>query len=62
MPLLEASGNRHSLGICMNQMGDILSSEGKDSEAEYYYREAAKIFFDQRDIYNEQERRSLQRR
>lgn len=57
MPLLEASGNRHSLGICMNQTGDILSLEGKDSEAEYYYREAAKIFFGQRDMYNEQHAR-----
>ena len=57
MPLLEASGNRHSLGICMNQAGDILASEGQDSRAEYYYREAAKIFFDQRDKYNERHAR-----
>ena len=53
MPLLEASGNKHSLGICMNQMGDILASRGKDSEAAEYYREAAALFFSQGDMYNE---------
>lgn len=57
MPLLEKAGNRHSLGICQNQMGDILFSEGKESEAESYYREAAKIFFSQHDMYNEQHAR-----
>ena len=53
MPLLEAAGNKHSLGICMNQMGDILASRGKDSEAAEYYREAAALFFSQGDMYNE---------
>lgn len=53
MPLLEAAGNKHSLGICMNQMGDILASKGKDSEAAEYYREAAALFFSQGDMYNE---------
>ena len=53
MPLLEAAGNKHSLGICMNQMGDILASKGKDFEAAEYYREAAALFFSQGDMYNE---------
>ena len=57
MPLLEKAGNTHSLGICMNQMGDILTSKGKPKEASDYYRKAAKIFFDQRDMYNEQHSR-----
>jgi AraC-like DNA-binding protein len=37
----------------MNQMGDILASKGKDSEAAEYYREAAALFFSQGDMYNE---------
>lgn len=53
IPLLRASGNLHSLGICMNQMGDILASEGKDSASAEYYREAAGIFMTQSDKYNE---------
>ncbi len=53
MPLLQASDNKHSLGICMNQMGDILASKGMDSEAADYYREAAALFFAQGDMYNE---------
>lgn len=57
MPLLEASGNRHSLGICLNQMGDILSAEGEDDEAAGYYRRAAELFFAQRDMYNERHAR-----
>ena len=53
IPLLRASGNLHSLGICMNQMGDILASEGKDSASAEYYCEAAGIFMTQSDKYNE---------
>ncbi|MCR4665346.1 MAG: tetratricopeptide repeat protein [Paludibacteraceae bacterium] len=53
MPLLEAAGNKHSLGICMNQMGDIHAAQNKDEEALEYYREAAALFFTQEDMYNE---------
>ena len=53
MPLLEKAGNTHSLGICQNQMGDILLAQGDDKEAAEYYREAAALFFIQGDLYNE---------
>ena len=53
MPLLQESGNLHSYGICMNQMGDILANEGKTEEATDYYREAAGIFLRQKDMRNE---------
>ena len=53
MPLLETSGQRHSLGICLNQMGDILSAEEKNPEAAEVYRRAVEIFLAQGDIYNE---------
>ena len=53
MPLLYKSGKLHSWGICRNQMGDILASEGKDEEAAVCYREAAALFLKQGDKYNE---------
>lgn len=53
MPLLYKSGNLHSWGICQNQKGDILASEGKDAEAAVCYREAAALFLKQGDKYNE---------
>lgn len=53
IPLLQQSGNLHSWGICQNQMGDILASEGKDDEAANCYLEAAKLFLKQGDKYNE---------
>ena len=53
IPLLLGSGNLHSWGICQNQMGDILASEGKNDEAAMYYREAAMLFLKQGDGYNE---------
>ena len=53
MPLLLGSGNLHSWGICQNQMGDILASEDENDEAAKYYTEAAKLFMEQGDKYNE---------
>ena len=53
IPLLLRSGNLHSWGICQNQMGDILASEGKDEEAADCYLEAAMLFLKQGDKYNE---------
>ena len=53
IPLLRNSGNVHSYGICLNQMGDILAAEGKDTEAADYYRQAAGLFLKQGDMYNE---------
>ena len=53
MPLLQRCGNIHSWGICQNQMGDILMSEGDNEQAAKYYREAAALFLTQADMYNE---------
>lgn len=53
MPLLYQSGNIHSWAICQNQMGDILASEGNETEAAEHYREAAAVFLKQGDKYNE---------
>ena len=53
IPLLRKSNNLHSYGICLNQMGDILATEGKDTEAADYYRQAAGLFLKQGDMYNE---------
>lgn len=53
MPLLYQSGNLHSWAICQNQMGDILASEGNETEAAEHYREAAAVFLKQGDKYNE---------
>ena len=53
IPLLRKSNNLHSYGICLNQMGDILATEGKDTEAVDYYRQAAGLFLKQGDMYNE---------
>lgn len=53
MPVLEASGNMHSLGIAYNQMGDLLYVQGRNQEAADYYYKALDIFTAQHDIYNE---------
>ena len=53
IPLLHRSGNHHSWGICQNQLGDILASEGKNQEAAVRYLAAAKLFLSQGDKYNE---------
>ena len=53
IPLLHSSGNLHSWGICQNQMGDILASEGKNDEAAACYLDAAMLFLKQGDMYNE---------
>ena len=52
IPLLLHSGNHHSWGICQNQLGDILASEGKNREAAARYTAAAKLFLSQGDKYN----------
>ena len=53
IPMLLRSGNLHSWGICQNQLGDILASEGKDEKAAECYLEAAMLFLKQGDKYNE---------
>ena len=53
IPLLLASGNLHSWGICQNQMGDILASKEENDKAAECYMEAAMLFLRQGDMYNE---------
>ena len=53
IPGLRQSGNRHSLGIACNQMGQLMHQQHNDSAAVRYYNEALSIFLDQKDIYNE---------
>lgn len=53
IPLLYSSGNLHSWGICKNQLGDILASEGLNDEAAACYLDAAMLFLKQGDMYNE---------
>ena len=53
IPGLRASGNSHSLGIALNQMGLLQHGEGNDSAAVRYLGEALEIFTRQHDLYNE---------
>ena len=53
IPGLRESGNRHSLGIACNQMGQLMHQQGNDSAAVRYYGEALDIFLGQKDLYNE---------
>ena len=53
IPVLEQSGNTHSLGIAYNYMGLSAFGEGHDSVAAEYYRKALSIFVDQHDLINE---------
>lgn len=53
MPQLRANGNVQSLGIACNQMGGVLLAEKDYIGAEKYYREAAAIFVQLKDYYNE---------
>ena len=53
IPGLRESGNRHSLGIACNQMGQLMHQQGNDSVAVRYFNEALEIFLEQKDLYNE---------
>lgn len=53
IPQLRADGNRQSLGIACNQMGGVMLAKHRLAEAEKYYREAADIFTELHDFYNE---------
>lgn len=53
MPVIEASGNYHSLAIAYNHMGDLLYVTGRNTEGAEYYNKALPIFMAQHDIYNE---------
>lgn len=53
VPQLRQSGNRHSLGISLNKLGMALAEQHREAEALPCYREAAEIFSQMGDIYNE---------
>ena len=53
IPVIEASGNYHSLGIAYNHMGDLLYVQGRNQEGADYYYKALDIFVAMHDIYNE---------
>ncbi|MBQ9296506.1 MAG: helix-turn-helix domain-containing protein [Paludibacteraceae bacterium] len=53
IPVLEQSGNYHSLAIAYNQMGDLLYVTGRNREGADYYYKALPIFMAQHDLYNE---------
>lgn len=53
IPVIEASGNYHSLAIAYNHMGDLLYVTGRNTEGAEYYYKALPIFMAQHDIYNE---------
>lgn len=53
IPGLRESGNKHSLGIACNQMGNMMHRQANDSAAVRYFNEALAIFTDQHDLFNE---------
>ena len=53
IPVLEKSGNYHSLAIAYNQTGDLYYVTGRNREGADYYYKALPIFVAQHDIYNE---------
>ena len=53
IPAFRANGNRQSLGISCNQMGEILLDEEQNDSAARYFDEALQIFILHKDLYNE---------
>lgn len=53
IPYLRETPDRHSLGIALNKMGMTVLSQDREKEATLYYREAAAIFQQMDDPYNE---------
>ncbi len=53
IPVIQASGDMHSLGIAYNHMGDLMYVQGRNQEGANYYYKALDIFTAQHDIYNE---------
>ena len=53
IPVIEASGNYHSLAIAYNHLGDLLYITGRNREGADCYYKALPIFMEQHDIYNE---------
>ena len=53
IPILEEAGNKLSLSICHNQMGELLNRRGAHAEAATYFVKAAETFARNNDKYNE---------
>ena len=53
IPYLRQTPDRHSLGIALNKMGMTVLSQDREREAALYYREAAALFQQLDDPYNE---------
>ena len=53
IPILQQSGNMTSLGICQNQMGELLNLRGAHAAAATHFKEAVNIFAPQKAMYNE---------
>lgn len=53
IPILQQSGNMTSLGICQNQMGELLNLRGAHAAAVKHFTQAANIFTEKKDLYNE---------
>ena len=53
IPFLRQTPDRQSLGIALNKMGMTVLSQDREREAAVYYREAADIFQQLGDLYNE---------
>lgn len=53
IPVIEASGNYHSLGIAYNHLGDLYYVTGRNQEGADAYYKALDIFVRMHDIYNE---------
>jgi len=53
IPMLKKSGNKHSLAICYNQMGELLNTSGRQAEAVNYLQQAREILSSQGDRYGE---------
>lgn len=53
IPYLRQTPDRHSLGIALNKMGMAVLSQDREKEATPYYQEAAAIFREMGDPYNE---------
>lgn len=53
IPILEEAGNKLSLSICHNQMGELLNRRGAHAEAATYFVMAAETFARNNDKYNE---------
>lgn len=53
IPAFRENGNRQSLGISCNQMGELLLNEHQNDSAARYFDEALQIFLIHKDLYNE---------